>query len=295
MHRASAVRVEEGAEQLEAMWSRDPAMKRLFALAAKIAECDAHVLLDGEIGTGRSSFAAAIHARSPGKGGPLRVLACAGATIETLERQLVDAAADAALTLYLDEVTELAPSVQARLVRVLESAGGGSIRVLAATRTSLVDAIARGRFRAELAYWLRLVTLHVPPLRARRGDVALLTHRIVETLSARGGRRVERVAPAALARLERHDWPGNVRELRVAIESAFAIGDGPVLEEGDLPRDLGPRVPESVLPGPSSDEPARIQRALLAVSGDRVRAAAMLGMSRTTLWRRMKALRLLPD
>ena len=295
-------------EQLDTMWSRDPAMKRLFALATKVAQCESHVLLDGETGTGKSSLAAAIHAHSARKHGPLRVVPCASTTNESLERLILGAGATSEITLFLDEITELAPSVQARLVRILDGAtlapldGSApvpvSVRVLAATRTSLNDEIARGRFRADLAYQLRVVSLHVPPLRSRRGDVGLLVDKLVEALNARGGRRVERVSAAATSRLERHDWPGNVRELRAALESAFAVGEGPVLEEGDLPRDVGGSHATEVavhVHAPSTDEAARIQRALAASSGDRLRAAAMLGMSRTTLWRRMKALRLLPS
>ncbi len=293
-------------EHLGTMWTRDPAMKRLFALAAHVAQCDAHVLLDGETGTGKASFAAAIHAHSTRKNGPLRVIACAAATNESMDRQFLAGADGSELTLYFDELTELSPAVQARLVRVLDTATlapvDGSppkpvdVRILAATRMSLNDEIARGRFRPDLAYQLRVVSLHLPPLRSRRGDVALLATKLVDALNERSGRRIERVAPAALARLERHHWPGNVRELRAAIESAFAMGDGPVLTESELPRDVGAPAPAELpmeLVRSGSDETNRIRRALEAASGDRVRAASILGMSRTTLWRRMRALGLL--
>ena len=293
-------------EQLAGMWTRDPAMKRLFSLATKVAQCEAHVFLDGEAGTGKASLAAAIHGQSARKHGPLRELPCASATNDAFEHALASSEAGFELTLFLDEVTELPPSTQARLLRVLD--GGvitpldGSaprrvdVRVIAATRTSLNDEIARGRFRADLAYKLRVVSLHLPPLRSRRGDVPLLVDKHVETLNARGGRRVERVAPSVMTRLERHDWPGNVRELRSVIEAAFAIGDGPVLIENDLPRELlTPHIAEVPMASAntSNDETARIQRALESTSGDRLRAAAILGMSRTTLWRRMRALGLL--
>jgi DNA-binding NtrC family response regulator len=293
-------------EQLAGMWTRDPAMKRLFSLASKVAQCEAHVFLDGEAGTGKASLAAAIHSLSTRKHGPLRELPCASATNDAFEHVLSSNDTSLELTLFLDEVTELPPSTQARLLRVLD--GGvitpldGSaprrvdVRVIAATRTSLNDEIARGRFRADLAYRLRVVSLHLPPLRSRRGDVPLLVDKLVETLNARGGRRVERVAPSVMTRLERHDWPGNVRELRSVIEAAFAIGDGPVLIENDLPREiLTPHVAEVPMASftATNDETSRIQRALESTSGDRLRAAAILGMSRTTLWRRMRALGLL--
>ena len=293
-------------EQLSGMWTRDPAMKRLFSLATKVAQCEAHVFLDGEAGTGKASLAAAIHAQSARKHGPLRELPCSSASNDAFEHVLASTDSGFELTLFLDEVTELPPSTQARLLRVLD--GGviapldGSaprrvdVRVIAATRTSLNDEIARGRFRADLAYKLRVVSLHLPPLRSRRGDVPLLVEKHIETLNSRGGRRVERVAPSVMTRLERHDWPGNVRELRSVIEAAFAIGDGPVLIENDLPRELlTPHIADVPMASSntSNDETARIQRALESTSGDRLRAAAILGMSRTTLWRRMRALGLL--
>ncbi len=293
-------------EQLAGMWTRDPVVKRLFALASKVAQCEAHVFLDGEAGTGKATLAAAIHAQSMRKNGPFRELPCGSATNGALEHLLLTNAAGVELTLFLDEVTELPPNTQARLLRVLDAGMIAPIdgtapqpidvRVIAATRTSLNDEIARGRFRADLAYKLRVVSLHLPPLRSRRGDVPLLVEKYVEVLNQRGGRRVDRVAPNALARLERHDWPGNVRELHSVIEAAFALGDGPVLVENDLPREiLTPHiadVPISALQS-GNDETARIQRALESASGDRLRAAAILGMSRTTLWRRMRALGLL--
>jgi two-component system response regulator AtoC len=138
------------------------------------------------------------------------------------------------------------------------------------------------------------VSLHLPPLRARRGDVALLVDKFVDTFNARGPRHVERVAPTVMTRLERHGWPGNVRELHSVIEAAFSLGEGPVLVENDLPREL--LMPQSDAPATQTsgnDETARIQRALESTSGDRLRAAAILGMSRTTLWRRMRALGLM--
>ena len=293
-------------EQLVDMWTRDAAVKRLFALATKVAQCEAHVFLDGETGTGKASLASAIHAQSARKQGPFRELPCASATNDAFEHVLLSNAAGSMLTLFLDEVTELPPSTQARLLRVLDAGviaplDGRApqpvdVRVIAATKTSLNDEIARGRFRSDLAYKLRVVSLHLPPLRSRRGDVPLLVEKFVETLNARGGRRVERVAPSVMARLERHDWPGNVRELRSVIEAAFALGEGPVLIENDLPREiLTPHVAEIPMAtlSHSNDETARIQRALESTSGDRLRAAAILGMSRTTLWRRMRALGLL--
>jgi DNA-binding NtrC family response regulator len=295
-------------ERLETMWARDEAMKRVFAMAQLLAECDASVVVSGEMGVGKASLAAAIHARSARHAQPLRTLACAAMSPALLEHQLLGRApnGDAASTLLLDEVAELPHDAPGYLLRVLETGvatpiDGGppaavDVRTIATTRTSLDREVEEGRFRADLLVRLRTVSLEVPPLRARRADVPLLAEKFVAELNARGGRHIDRLGEDALARLQQHDWPGNVRELRVAIEAAFATGRGPVLVAADLPTSLpglGAGTPEIALaPGPEStpaDEPSRVRRALERAGRDRTRAAAMLGMSRTTLWRRMRA------
>jgi len=298
-------------ERFHGMWTRDVTMKHVFRLAERVASSDACVLIEGEMGTGKSSLAEAIHAMSSRHAAPFRTLACASATPEILERQL-EADSKHEGTLFLDDVGELRHDVQAELLRALESGvitplDGGppklvAPRVIAAAHVPLHTQVAHGRFRADLFYRLGAVTLHLPPLRARRGDVALLLEKFVAEMNERGRRRIERVAPNASARLEQHSWPGNVRELLVAIEAAFATGQGPVLGADELPSEVEPlalreSVKVSAIPSPipieDMDEAMRIRRALEQASGDRVQAATMLGMSRTTLWRRMRALGLL--
>jgi DNA-binding NtrC family response regulator len=148
-------------------------------------------------------------------------------------------------------------------------------------------------------YRLRVVPLFLPPLRARRGDVALLARHLVDELNGAGERHVTRVAPGALAALERYPWPGNVRELRNALEYAFVIGEGPTLTEADLPPEVthaseparrAPRCPSRPPQGTATPEAQRIQRALERAGGNRTRAAKILGVSRVTLWRRMREL-----
>lgn len=305
-----AARPDDRPEQLHGLWTRDVTMKRLFRLAEKVARADASVLVRGEMGTGKASLAAAIHKLSPRRSGAFRVVSCASATPALLERSLSGHARDAdGGTLFLDDVDQLPVDVQGELLRVLESgvvtpADGGEpvsadARIIAATHASLQREVEAGRFRADLLYRLRIASLYLPPLRARRGDVALLTEKFVAELNERGGRRIERVSPEALARLEQHAFPGNVRELRAAIESAFTTGEGPVLLAGDLPPEIGDPfasgepVFRPAPPPPSAEEPdeaARIRRAVERAGGDRAQAATMLGMSRTTLWRRMRAL-----
>jgi transcriptional regulator with PAS, ATPase and Fis domain len=214
-------------------------------------------------------------------------------------------------TLFLDEVAELPLELQAKLLRMLETrtvipVGGRDpvavdVRVVSATHRALRREVEAGRFRADLMYRLRVIPVFLPPLRARKGDIELLTRRFVDELAPRGRRRIDRITPAALLALERHDWPGNVRELRNVVEYALAIGDGPQLGASDLPPELiepglegEPQLsaPAAELrPAGLTEQPAearRIAAALERAAGNRDHAAKLLGMSRVTLWRRMK-------
>jgi DNA-binding NtrC family response regulator len=295
------------AERFESLWALDEPMKRVFSLAQLLAECDVSVVVSGEMGVGKASLAAAIHARSARHHQPLRMLTCAGMTPLLLQRQLLGRThrEPAACTLLLDEVGALPNDTQGFLLRVLESGvvtpvDGGAlvpvdVRTLATTSASLDRAVELGTFRPDLLMRLRTVSIEVPPLRARRGDVALLAEKFVAELNARGHRRVASLSDEARARLEDYVWPGNVRELRVVIEAAFATGKGPVLGSSDLPPRLEAEDGEReqlvtiASEATSMDEGTRLRRALERAGGDRGRAAAMLGLSRTTLWRRMRA------
>lgn len=315
------------------MWTRDPAMKQVFHVLERAAQRDATVLVRGETGTGKELIARALHDASPRRDRTFAAINCAAVPGTLLESELfghVRGAFTGALrdqpgmfraadggTLFLDEVAELPLELQAKLLRVLEThtvlpVGGNTpvrvdVRIVAATHQSLRKRVEEGAFRADLMYRLRVIPLFVPPLRARPGDVALLTEKFVEELNAQGlrvpGRRqVTRLAPDALEALERYSWPGNVRELRNALEYAYVIGDGPVLQAAELPpeivdsgeaaRDGEPQkdnVPPAV-PRQESPEVLRIRRALERASGHRERAAQILGISRVTLWRRMREL-----
>jgi transcriptional regulator with PAS, ATPase and Fis domain len=313
----------------QGMLTRDPGMKHVFHVLKRAARRDVPVLVRGETGSGKELVARALHTLSPRVRGPFRAVNCAALPPSLLESELfghVKGAFTGALrdhpgifraadrgTLFLDEIAEMPVELQAKLLRVLETRTvipvGGSdpvpvnVRVVAATHQSLRRAVERGTFRADLMYRLRVVPIFLPPLRMRRGDIPLLTRHLVEELNAAGERHVTRIAPSALAALERYPWPGNVRELRNALEYAFVIGEGPTLTESDLPPeitqtesdDLGNTPSTAPLP-PSPDAPnvstevLRLRRALEKAGGNRSRAAKILGMSRVTLWRRMREL-----
>jgi transcriptional regulator with PAS, ATPase and Fis domain len=314
----------EGEVVFHGMWTQDAAMKQMFRILQRVAESDAPVLVRGETGAGKELVANAVHALSPRKGGPFRVINCAALPANLLESELFGHARGAFTgaikdspghmqlahqgTLFLDEVGEMPLELQAKLLRVIETqtvlpVGGRQpvpvdVRIVSATHRSLRKQVEAGRFRADLMFRLRVIPVFLPPLRARKGDVVLLTNRFVDEHNARGSRRIERIAPATRRILEDYDWPGNVRELRNVVKYAFAIGEGPVLPPTDLPPELAqsaPTQPDAVdgVASRSAEEPTeamRIRRALERSAGSRERAAQVLGISRVTLWRRMKTL-----
>jgi transcriptional regulator with PAS, ATPase and Fis domain len=311
-----------------AMWTRDPGMKHAFHIAERAAKRDATVLVRGETGTGKELFARAIHALSPRAKGPFAAINCAALPPNLLESELfghVRGAFTGAVrdqpgffksadegTALLDEVAEMPLELQAKLLRVLETktvipVGGREatpvdVRIVAATHQSLRKAVEEGRFRADLMYRLRVIPIFLPPLRARMRDVSLLAQKLIEELNRQGGRQIARIAPPTLAALEEYPWPGNVRELRNALEYAYVIGEGPVLLLGDLPAEIAqpstsPDAIETPLvnappPAPEGERPevTRIRRALERSDGNRAQAAQILGISRVTLWRRMREL-----
>lgn len=220
-------------------------------------------------------------------------------------------------TLLLDEVAEMPLPLQAKLLRVLETKSvlpvGSTtpipvdVRIISATHQSLREGVQQGTFRADLMFRLRVVPIFLPALRERGRDIAVLLKIFMQDLNRiglrEGTRVVDRIGRTAMQRLTRYSWPGNVRELRNALEYAYVIGEGATLVESDLPPELldepsakdgdeaaaTPPLAATPSVGPSV-EAAQIQRALQRSAGNRQRAAAMLGMSRITLWRRMTEL-----
>jgi transcriptional regulator with PAS, ATPase and Fis domain len=326
IHLAAVAGHDGDAVEFHGLWTRDPRMKEVFRIVARVAAEDFTVLVRGETGSGKELVAKALHARSPRSAGPFRAINCAALPANLLESELFGHAKGAFTgafkdvpghiqladggTLFLDEVAELPLELQAKLLRVVETRSvipvGArdpvpvDVRIISATHRALRREVEAGRFRADLMFRLRVIPIFLPPLRERPGDVALIAERIVGELNGRGRRRVDAIGPAAGAALERYEWPGNVRELRNVLAYAFAIGDGPIVELADLPPEVsapsGAAGEAVVLPpaaegGADGDPDARrIRDALARTGGNRDRAARLLGMSRATLWRRMRAL-----
>lgn len=300
------------------MHSVAPEMEDVFVKLRRVARGDWTVLLVGETGTGKELAAAAIHAESRRASGPFREVNCATFSPTLLESELfghVRGAFTGAIrdnpgllrsahrgTLLLDEVSEIPLDLQGKMLRVIQEKTfvpvGGTIpvrvdvRIISASNRSIQDEVAAGRFRADLAFRLRVVPIHLPPLRARTGDVAALFWHFLAELNSAGPRRISAVERDVLVRLRRHPWPGNVRELRSAIEYAFALGEGPLLATADLPPEFRGEAPWSPRTPGSGSEPepperSRIRAALARHKGRKGEAAAALGISRQTLWRKL--------
>jgi transcriptional regulator with PAS, ATPase and Fis domain len=309
-----------GLTQSHGLLTKSEAMRSLLRIAEKVAASDASVLVRGETGAGKELVARAIHRMSPRRDKPFAAINCAALPPQLIESELfghVRGAFTGAVrdsegtfrhaeggTIFLDEVAELPLEVQAKLLRVTQErtvlpVGGTkpipvNVRLISATHRSLRTEVKAGRFRADLMYRLRVVPLFLPSLRQRPEDIeALATHFLGRLNETSTSRQVARIAPGALDALLHHSWPGNVRELHNAVEYAFLLGDGPVLSEGDLPPELRENFTEfeSRVPVPDGQLPPKAQkiaRALERAGGNRSRAAASLGISRSTLWRRMK-------
>ena len=287
-----------------------PIMLELFETIRRVARTDVSVLVRGETGTGKELVAKAIHELSDRADNPFLAVNCATFTVELLASELfghVRGAFTGAVkarkglferanggTLLLDEIPEMDMDLQARLLRVLQEktfvpVGGTDpievdVRVLAATHKALRREVEAGRFRADLMYRIRVVPLFLPPLRDREGDVEALAYHFIDELNQRGLRRITAVDERAMRAMLRHPWPGNVRELQNVIEYAFAVGDGDTLVLADLTPELRGEPP----PSPTKTERDAIREALRKTGGKKGKAASLLGMSRSTLWRKMR-------
>jgi DNA-binding NtrC family response regulator len=249
--------------QFGRMLGASAGMRRVFEMADRVAATDATVLILGESGTGKDLLAQEIHARSPRTAKAFVAVNCAALPENLIESELFGyekGAFTGAIqtlkgkfelasggTIFLDEIGDMNPVTQAKVLRALENRTierlGGShaievdVRVISATHRNLPEEIAAGRFREDLFYRLRVVTLEIPALRAHKEDIALVAGAFLEQLGSRHGRRVHLDA-AAMELLQRYEWPGNVRELRNALERAIVLSKGDEIGVGDLPEEI---------------------------------------------------------
>ena len=322
----------EGRYEFHNIIGKGHKMQAVYSLIEQIADTDATVTIEGESGTGKELVARAIHFSSSRARGPFVLVNCSALVETLLESELFGhvrgaftgairdkigrfEAADGG-TVFLDEIGDISPAVQVKLLRVIqerqfERVGENTpksvdVRIIAATNRNLKQLMGSGAFREDLYYRLRVVPIHLPPLRERREDIPLLVGVFVERFRRDMGKQIARVADAALTRLMDYHWPGNVRELENAIEHAFVRCGGEEIQEEHLPVEarLGSGA-DAAVKGPGSQEPAGpartlrpagederaiIQAALEASNGSKSLAAMQLGIGRTTLWRKMKEL-----
>jgi DNA-binding NtrC family response regulator len=297
-----------------------PAFETVLRQVEKVAPSGATVLITGETGTGKEVIAEAIHALSPRAERRLVKVHCAAIPESLIESELFGHARGAFTgairdkpglfeqahtgSIFLDEVGELRGEVQTKLLRVLQAreiqrigethARTVDVRVFAATHRDLEVEVAEGRFREDLFYRLNVIPIHVPPLRQRQDDVLLLARHFLERESATSRRSLTGFDPAAQELLRAYRWPGNVRELENAVARAGALAEGPLVGPADLPetvRSGGERTDASITLPPSCTleqaEEILIRNALDLFSGSKKEAAASLGISVATLYRKL--------
>jgi two-component system NtrC family response regulator len=292
--------------------TRDPEALRVCRTIEKVAPASATVLIQGESGTGKELLARALHDLSPRRDQRFVAINCAAIPENLLETELFGyekgAYTGAAKrtfgkfelasggTLFLDEVGDLPLALQAKLLRflqerVIERIGGREeiaidVRIVCATHQSLKDHIASGRFREDLYYRIAEIVVEIPPLRARKGDAALLAHSFVHRFAAEQRRGAMTLLPDAVAAIEAHAWPGNVRELENVIKRAVIMADGLTISAGDLglaPTDAEPAILNLRRVREEAEKDA-VLRVLGRVNGNYSKAAELLGVSRPTLY-----------
>ena len=308
-------------EKMGKVIGRSPKMQEIFELIQVVGKSDVTVLIQGESGTGKELIASTIHATSHRAGGPFIKVSCAALPESLLESELfghVRGAFTGAFkdrpgrfelahggTIFLDEVAEMSPSIQVKLLRVLqerefERVGAArtikvDVRIVAASNRDLQRAVQEGKFREDFFYRLNVIPIMVPPLRERKEDIPLLVSSFFEQASARSQGKQRKISPEAMNLLLEHNWPGNIRELENAVEFALVRTTGDTI----LPQGLPPWIRKE------SQQDHGLREFLREILGEREReeivkklaqcqgrvsdVARALGVGRTTLWRKMKS------
>ena len=298
---------------------RSPAMMKLFDILPQISESASTVLIEGASGTGKELFAKAIHHLSPRRKQPFVAINCAALPDSLLESELFGHKAGAFTdakkdkpgrfslaengTIFLDEIGDISPALQVRLLRVLqerviEPLGSVkpvpvNVRVIAATNKNLQKLVKAGKFREDLYYRIRVIHLELPKLKERREDIPLLIDHLIAKFNCLQDKNIELISPTAMQQLINHDYPGNIRELENIIEQAFVLCRENIIEARHLPFELRPddaSDAESIPPmSLQAMEMRLITETLQRFSGNRKLTASELGINPSTLYRKMKA------
>jgi DNA-binding NtrC family response regulator len=300
--------------------TQDPNTQKLLETARQIAPTDCNVLITGESGTGKELFARFIHLNSKRAEGPFFAINCGAFTEELLSNELFGHEKGAFTgannmkkgllemasggTLFMDEVTEMPPSMQVKLLRVIQEkemlrVGGTEslkvdVRFVAATNRDIHDSMKSGAFRQDLYFRLNVVSLRIPPLSERKDDIPLLSYYFLKKYALLMKKGVTEIAEDVIALLMNYDFPGNVRELENIIERGVALTNDTAIETGHLPEDLRElniktfRKKEGKIPSLEEHEMTYIQWVLNEVGGNKTLAAQILGIDRVSLWRKLK-------
>jgi len=297
-------------------------MKSIYALIETIKHYDTSVLIVGETGTGKELIARTIHNISDRKNKPFVPVNCSALPDNLIESELfghVKGAFTGAIsnrpgrfnvaeggTLFLDEVGTLHKGIQVKLLRVLqekivEPLGSSigipvDVRIISATNRDLTELVAKKEFREDLYYRLKIMQINLPPLREKKEDIPLLVECFITKMNRYHNKNILGISPKAEEMLINYLWPGNIRELENVIEHAFVLADGPLLEIKHCPPEIRHSGMNGIPPIPPerdlSSEEQSIRRALLSTRGNINKAAEILGLHRTTLWRKMREFRI---
>jgi DNA-binding NtrC family response regulator len=300
--------------------TKDPHMLKILETTRQIAPTDCNVLISGESGTGKELLARFVHEHSKRSQGPLMAVNCGSFNEELLTNELFGhekgayTSADSGKpglielakggSLFLDEITEMSTNMQAKLLRVIQErqlmrVGGTAtikvdVRVIAATNRNLQEAVQGHQFRKDLYYRLNVVSLELPPLASRRGDIPLLVHFFLEKHAHLMGRDVPTMSKEVLEILKDYDFPGNVRELENVVERGVALATEGVIEPKHLPDDIRDlnivtfRRKDGTWPTLEEQEILYIKKVLTETGGNKSSAADTLGIDRVSLWRKIK-------
>jgi transcriptional regulator with PAS, ATPase and Fis domain len=302
-----------GSGSTSAILGRSPAWRTVLKSAARVAPLETTICLQGESGTGKEVLARFIHRNSARRGGPFVAINCAALPEQLLESELFGFERGAFTNaiqpkvgqfelaaggvLFLDEISEMAPAAQTKILRVLQERefqrlGGtqlrrANVRVIVAANRDLLSAVSRGAFREDLYYRVNVFEIRIPPLRERGEDILLFARSFLQEFASIHGLPAIELTPEAAGALVNHRWPGNVRELRNVIERASIVCDGGVLRESDLALPLPIATSPNVTNLGHLEERA-IADAMRETGGNRSRAARQLGISRTQLYGRLR-------
>jgi two-component system, NtrC family, response regulator HydG len=319
-HRRALVHIAADIQEPLATVAKSQAMLQVVDLARRVAKVDSTVIITGESGSGKERIARLVHEESPRATGPFIAVSCGAITETLLESELFGHARGAFTgathdrpglfeaanggTLLLDEVGEVSPAMQVKLLRTLQEreirrvgenkSRPVDVRVVAATNRDLAEAVKAGSFRKDLYYRLKVVELHVPPLRERRADILPLARVLLAEAAMRMKRKIADLTPSAADQLLRYEWPGNVRELENAMERAVALAPGARVDFEDLPEEVRMACPRPVAAGNVVRPLDEIEREYILASlqlngGNQTRTAEQLQIGSATLYRKLKS------